>query len=170
MRFDGLYISRNTYVRMGVKEFGSPHAPAHFVVYFRYYRFWPDGTVLYRTSPVVPKTAGRPMTGPLSHFVAATLGDAQRDGRCEAGEIGVAALANKISGGSSAGLPCSCVAAGSDSRNEKDIWPTAAPWVSQAHMFIGRWHIRGTKVRMALKCRSGCPCGGSSFWMFTWDN
>ncbi|EFJ48339.1 hypothetical protein VOLCADRAFT_81203 [Volvox carteri f. nagariensis] len=60
LRFDGLYAARNTYVRTGVVEFTS-HRPVHLVSYFRYYRFLPDGTFLYRTSPnVVSKVANCP--------------------------------------------------------------------------------------------------------------
>ncbi|KAG2492813.1 hypothetical protein HYH03_008972 [Edaphochlamys debaryana] len=51
LRFDGLYASRNTYVRTGVAEFKRSSAPVHLVTYFRYYRFFPDGTFVYRTSP-----------------------------------------------------------------------------------------------------------------------
>lgn len=50
LRFDGLYVSRNTYVKTGVVEFTN-HKPVHLVTYFRYFRFFPDGSFLYRTSP-----------------------------------------------------------------------------------------------------------------------
>eukprot|EP00798_Chlamydomonas_sp_ICE-L_P027374 gene27374-4678_t len=50
LRFDGVYVSRNTYVRRGIIEM-TARTPVHLVVYFRYYRFFPDGTLLYRTSP-----------------------------------------------------------------------------------------------------------------------
>lgn len=45
LRFDGVYVSRNTYIRTGITS-GVP-----LVCYFRYCRFFPDGTLLYRTSP-----------------------------------------------------------------------------------------------------------------------
>ncbi len=38
LRFDGLYVSRNTYVKTGVVEFTN-HKPVHLVTYFRYFRW-----------------------------------------------------------------------------------------------------------------------------------
>ena len=37
MRFDGVYISRNTYLRTGLVEWRVKN-PVHLVCYFRYYR------------------------------------------------------------------------------------------------------------------------------------
>ncbi|KAJ9505157.1 hypothetical protein QJQ45_029282, partial [Haematococcus lacustris] len=51
LRFDGVYVARNTYIRTGAVELSS-RRPVHVVVYFRYYRFLPDGSLLYRTSPL----------------------------------------------------------------------------------------------------------------------
>jgi hypothetical protein len=42
LRFDGVYVSRNTYLRTGVVEWKIKN-PVHLVCYFRYYRFFPDG-------------------------------------------------------------------------------------------------------------------------------
>lgn len=50
IRFDGIYVSRNTYIRVGAVHWDIKN-PVHLVVYYRYYRFFPDGTVLTRTSP-----------------------------------------------------------------------------------------------------------------------
>ena len=50
LRFDGVYVSRNSYIRTGVPEL-SRHRIVSLAVYYRYYRFFPDGTMLYRTSP-----------------------------------------------------------------------------------------------------------------------
>ena len=33
--------------------------PVHLVCYYRYFRFFPDGTLLYRTSPEVPSMVER---------------------------------------------------------------------------------------------------------------
>ena len=52
LRFDGLYVSRNTYIRTGITEWRIRN-PVHMVCYFRYLRFLPDGDFLYRTSPEV---------------------------------------------------------------------------------------------------------------------
>lgn len=50
LRFDGIYVSRNTYLRQGIVEWKVKNA-VHLVLYFRYIRFFPDGTFSYRTSP-----------------------------------------------------------------------------------------------------------------------
>lgn len=58
MRFDGIYVSRNTYLRTGLVEWRVKN-PVHLVCYFRYYRFFPDGQFVYRTSPDVIRYAVR---------------------------------------------------------------------------------------------------------------
>ncbi|KAL3148629.1 hypothetical protein ABBQ38_014052 [Trebouxia sp. C0009 RCD-2024] len=58
MRFDGVYVSRNTYLRTGLVEWRVKN-PVHLVCYFRYYRFFPDGQFVYRTSPDVVRNAAR---------------------------------------------------------------------------------------------------------------
>ncbi|KAF5835335.1 hypothetical protein DUNSADRAFT_7567 [Dunaliella salina] len=70
MRFDGLYVSRNTYIRTGQPEWVVRRScsPVQIVVYFRYYRFFPDGTMLYCTSPINVSSVAKAMAGPLSHF------------------------------------------------------------------------------------------------------
>ncbi|GMH33818.1 hypothetical protein BSKO_01652 [Bryopsis sp. KO-2023] len=60
LRFDGLFISRNTYLRTGIAEWRVKN-PVHMVAYFRYLRFYPDGRVLYRTSPEKPTKVSRSM-------------------------------------------------------------------------------------------------------------
>ncbi len=42
LRFDGVYVSRNTYIRTGIVEWKIRN-PCHLVAYYRYYRFMPDG-------------------------------------------------------------------------------------------------------------------------------
>ena len=49
LRTDGLYVSRNTYLRRGVVEL-STSVPIHIVVYYRYLAF-SNGGFLYRTTP-----------------------------------------------------------------------------------------------------------------------
>ena len=56
MRFDGLYVSRNTYLRKGLTEWRYKN-PVHLVTYFRYLRFLPDGGFITRTSPEVNSSA-----------------------------------------------------------------------------------------------------------------
>ncbi|KAJ6954325.1 F-box protein 7-like isoform X3 [Populus alba x Populus x berolinensis] len=49
IRIDGLYVSRNTYIRAGVQEWTVTN-PVHLVCYYRYMRFFPSGRFLYKTS------------------------------------------------------------------------------------------------------------------------
>lgn len=49
VRTDGLYVSRNTYIRVGVAEWKVSN-PVHVVCYFRYVRFYPSGRFLYKNS------------------------------------------------------------------------------------------------------------------------
>lgn len=50
LRYGGVYVSRNTYIRVGIINLDCRN-PVHLVVYYRYFRFFEDGTVLTRTSP-----------------------------------------------------------------------------------------------------------------------
>ena len=50
LRFDGVYVSRNTYIRTGVVEWRVKN-PVHVVCYYRYLRFFPQGDFAYRTCP-----------------------------------------------------------------------------------------------------------------------
>ncbi|KAG5525073.1 hypothetical protein RHGRI_031677 [Rhododendron griersonianum] len=49
IRTDGLYVSRNTYIRAGIAEWKISN-PVHVVCYFRYLRFYPSGRFLYKNS------------------------------------------------------------------------------------------------------------------------
>ncbi|XP_042479907.1 F-box protein 7 isoform X1 [Macadamia integrifolia] len=49
IRTDGLYVSRNTYIRAGIAEWKVTN-PVHVVCYFRYIRFFPSGRFLYKNS------------------------------------------------------------------------------------------------------------------------
>ncbi|GER37740.1 F-box family protein [Striga asiatica] len=49
LRTDGLYVSRNTYIRAGVAEWKITN-PVHIVCYFRYLRFYTSGRFLYKNS------------------------------------------------------------------------------------------------------------------------
>lgn len=42
LRYDGVYCSRNTYIKQGIREWAVQNA-VHMVCYFRYYRFCADG-------------------------------------------------------------------------------------------------------------------------------
>mmetsp|Transcript_20682 Transcript_20682/g.39305 ORF Transcript_20682/g.39305 Transcript_20682/m.39305 type:complete len:311 (+) Transcript_20682:229-1161(+) len=50
LRFDGIYVSRNTYVKPGSAGWHNSK-PVHLVVYYRYLYFHPEGTMAYKTSP-----------------------------------------------------------------------------------------------------------------------
>lgn len=52
VRQDGVYVSRNTYIRTGIPEWKVKN-PVHLVCYYRYMRFLPNGRYVYRTSPLV---------------------------------------------------------------------------------------------------------------------
>ena len=51
LRFDGIYVSRNTYIRTGIVEWRVKN-PVHLVCYYRYLRFFPQGEYVYRTTPM----------------------------------------------------------------------------------------------------------------------
>ncbi|CAG0881551.1 unnamed protein product [Cyprideis torosa] len=54
--FNGVYISRTSYVRMGENSFQDTSSrPWHLVEYFRYIRFFPEGYCLTCTTPDPPK-------------------------------------------------------------------------------------------------------------------
>ncbi|MCO5595572.1 hypothetical protein L7F22_049617 [Adiantum nelumboides] len=48
--FDGIFVSRNTYLRTGVAEWRVTN-PVHLVCYYRYIRFYPSGKFLYKVTP-----------------------------------------------------------------------------------------------------------------------
>lgn len=53
--FHGIYISKMSYVRNGEQSFQDQfYRPWHLVTYYRYLRFFPDGTVLMLTTPDEP--------------------------------------------------------------------------------------------------------------------
>ncbi|GAX73494.1 hypothetical protein CEUSTIGMA_g946.t1, partial [Chlamydomonas eustigma] len=62
LRFDGVFVSRNSYIRTGVPDM-SRHKVVNLVLYYRYYRFLPDGTLLYRTSPLTISKVAKSLRG-----------------------------------------------------------------------------------------------------------
>lgn len=58
VRTDGLYVSRNTYIRPGVAEWKITK-PVHIVCYFRYLRFYPSGRFLYKNSSLKIKDVAK---------------------------------------------------------------------------------------------------------------
>ncbi|CAI0393108.1 unnamed protein product, partial [Linum tenue] len=60
IRTDGLYVSRNTYIRAGVREWSVTN-PVHLVCYFRYMRFSSSGRFLYKNSSQVVKDVAKYM-------------------------------------------------------------------------------------------------------------
>lgn len=69
LRFDGIYAARNTYLKAGVVEWKNIKT-THIVLYFRYYRFFPDGTFLYRTTPQVVSKVAKSMRKALPKHTA----------------------------------------------------------------------------------------------------
>ncbi|GBF87419.1 hypothetical protein Rsub_00130 [Raphidocelis subcapitata] len=59
VRFDGVYVARNTYIRVGAVELHRHSQTVFLACYYRYYRFFPNGQMLYRTSPHVLKAVVR---------------------------------------------------------------------------------------------------------------
>lgn len=53
--FNGVYISRATYVRQGEQSLDTFYSPWHLVEYYRYIRFFPDGMVMIYTSADEPR-------------------------------------------------------------------------------------------------------------------
>ncbi|KAL7155877.1 hypothetical protein ABFS83_03G105400 [Erythranthe nasuta] len=60
VRTDGLYVSRNTYIRAGIAEWKISN-PVHIVCYYRYIRFYPSGRFLYKNSSQKLKDAAKHM-------------------------------------------------------------------------------------------------------------
>lgn len=55
LNFDGVYISKASYARSGEQSLDNFYRPWHVVEYYRYLRFYSNGTVLFLTSPDEPK-------------------------------------------------------------------------------------------------------------------
>ncbi|XP_061766299.1 F-box only protein 9 isoform X1 [Nerophis ophidion] len=55
VRFDGVYISKTSYIRQGEESLDGFYRPWHHVEFYRYLRFFPDGTVLMLTTPEEPQ-------------------------------------------------------------------------------------------------------------------
>ncbi|XP_076141693.1 F-box only protein 9 [Alosa pseudoharengus] len=54
VRFDGLYISKTSYIRQGEESLDGFYRAWHQVEYYRYLRFFPDGQVTMLTTPDDP--------------------------------------------------------------------------------------------------------------------
>ncbi|XP_015279470.1 PREDICTED: F-box only protein 9 isoform X2 [Gekko japonicus] len=56
VRFDGVYISKTTYIRQGEQSLDGFYRAWHQVEYYRYLRFFPDGQVMMLTTPEEPQS------------------------------------------------------------------------------------------------------------------
>ncbi|XP_023684841.1 F-box only protein 9 isoform X2 [Paramormyrops kingsleyae] len=56
VRFDGVYISKTSYIRQGEESLDGFYRAWHQVEYYRYLRFFPDGQVFMLTTPEDPLT------------------------------------------------------------------------------------------------------------------
>ncbi|MXQ97818.1 hypothetical protein E5288_WYG013827 [Bos mutus] len=56
VRFDGVYISKTTYIRQGEQSLDGFYRAWHQVEYYRYVRFFPDGHVMMLTTPEEPQS------------------------------------------------------------------------------------------------------------------
>ncbi|KAK2921950.1 F-box only protein 9 [Channa argus] len=54
VRFDGVYISKTSYIRQGEESLDGFYRAWHHVEYYRYLRFFPDGYVVMLTTPEDP--------------------------------------------------------------------------------------------------------------------
>ncbi|XP_071336909.1 F-box only protein 9 [Trachinotus anak] len=54
VRFDGVYISKTSYIRQGEESLDGFYRAWHHVEYYRYLRFFPDGHVIMLTTPEDP--------------------------------------------------------------------------------------------------------------------
>ncbi|CAK6951605.1 F-box only protein 9 [Scomber scombrus] len=54
VRFDGVYISKTSYMRQGEESLDGFYRAWHHVEYYRYLRFFPDGSVIMLTTPEDP--------------------------------------------------------------------------------------------------------------------
>ncbi|XP_033469255.1 F-box only protein 9 isoform X2 [Epinephelus lanceolatus] len=54
VRFDGVYISKTSYIRQGEESLDGFYRAWHHVEYYRYLRFFPDGFVIMLTTPEDP--------------------------------------------------------------------------------------------------------------------
>ncbi|AWP14100.1 putative F-box only protein 9 [Scophthalmus maximus] len=54
VRFDGVYISKTSYIRQGEESLDGFYRAWHHVEYYRYLRFFPDGHVMMLTTPEDP--------------------------------------------------------------------------------------------------------------------
>lgn len=55
--FSGVYISKTSYVKQGERSLDCYYRPFHVVEYYRYMRFFSDGTVVLHTSADEPTIA-----------------------------------------------------------------------------------------------------------------
>ncbi|XP_026521044.1 F-box only protein 9 isoform X2 [Notechis scutatus] len=56
VRFDGVYISKTTYIRQGEQSLDGFYRAWHQVDYYRYLRFFPDGQAMMLTTPEEPQS------------------------------------------------------------------------------------------------------------------
>ncbi|CAD5115107.1 DgyrCDS4115 [Dimorphilus gyrociliatus] len=56
LRYNGVYISKMSYLRQGEVSLDGLYNPFHIVEYYRYVRFYSDGRVVHLTSPEHPRS------------------------------------------------------------------------------------------------------------------
>lgn len=74
VRFDGVYISKTSYMREGEKSLDGFYRAVHQVEYYRYLRFFPDGQVIMLTTPEVPLAVVHRLRSMNTRFESALFG------------------------------------------------------------------------------------------------
>ena len=59
IHFNGYYVLRDRYIRVGVKDERNPIAPINVTYFYRYLRFLEDGTVIYHVHLMLSRSETR---------------------------------------------------------------------------------------------------------------
>uniref|UniRef100_A0A672K0M2 F-box only protein 9 n=1 Tax=Sinocyclocheilus grahami TaxID=75366 RepID=A0A672K0M2_SINGR len=74
VRFDGVYISKTSYIRQGEESLDGFYRAWHQVEYYRYLRFFPDGQVMMLTTPEDPLVTVPRLRSKNSRYAAPLIG------------------------------------------------------------------------------------------------
>ncbi|KAJ1548637.1 hypothetical protein HK405_001513, partial [Cladochytrium tenue] len=81
VRWEGVYVSRINYVRQGARAEGSGgYSPFLIVTYFRFLRFFPDGSLIAWTTTIEPQLAVKDLARGAKHQKGMSVGSYRLDG------------------------------------------------------------------------------------------